>query len=107
MVEKIESMEQFQKLINGDVPVVIDCYADWCGPCRTIAPIFAKLSDEFTQVKFYKLNIDEQEDISNELQIRSIPAFFIFCKGNKIEELVGLTPAHCVPPWTTASSLVA
>lgn len=100
-------MEQFREAINGDVPVVIDCYADWCGPCRIIAPRFAELSGQYTQVKFYKLNIDEQQDISNELQIRSIPAFFVFRNGNKTEELVGANPSALNALVATASSLVA
>ncbi|KAI5998145.1 putative TRX2-thioredoxin II [Pisolithus albus] len=92
MVEEVKSYEEFQELINGDEPVIFDFYADWCGPCKTISSIFQKLSEEFTIVKFRKVNVDQQERVSEELQIRSIPTFMVFQKGNKVEEVFGANP---------------
>ncbi|GEM_PF-283991 len=66
------------------IPVVVDCYADWCGPCKRMAPIFAALSLEWqSQVKFVKLDVDAEPALARELKVRSIPTF-LFYKGGKI-----------------------
>jgi thioredoxin 1 len=59
---------------NGTKPAIIDFYADWCAPCKSIAPIFEELSQEFSNIDFYKVDIDVQNEIAMFLQIRSIPA---------------------------------
>ncbi|KAE8330820.1 thioredoxin-like protein [Aspergillus sergii] len=90
-VATINSFEQFQNLINGDKPIVIDLWATWCGPCRFISPIFEKMSDDarFGNVGFYKVDVDEQERIAQEVGVRAMPTFAVFYKGEKVDELVG------------------
>ncbi|KAI6163640.1 putative thioredoxin [Pisolithus thermaeus] len=107
MVETINSYEQFQELINGEEPVVIDFYADWCGPCKAISPIFETLSKKFGTIKFRKVNTDEQEQISQEAGIRALPTFVVFQRGNKVQELVGANPNQLEAVVQGASSLVA
>jgi thioredoxin 1 len=88
----IKSYDEFKTLINGDKPIVIDFWATWCGPCRVISPIFEKLADSHPTLGFYKVDVDEQEQIAAEVGIRAMPTFAVFHKGNKVNELVGANP---------------
>lgn len=76
--------EQFAKEVErSEMPVVIDCYASWCGPCVRMSPIFSDISNEWQQVKFVKINIDAEPALAKELKVRSIPTF-LFYKGGKL-----------------------
>lgn len=70
--------------------VLVDFYADWCGPCKRLSPIIEEVSGEEEQVKFVKLNIDEAQDIAIEYQVMSIPTLIIFENGKEINRSVGL-----------------
>ncbi|KAG6808946.1 hypothetical protein H0H93_016328 [Arthromyces matolae] len=94
-VTEIKSNEDFLSIINSGKPVVIDFWAAWCGPCRFISPVLETLSEneEFADVGFYKVNVDEEEQISQEVGIRAMPTFKLFQNGNKVDELVGSSPS--------------
>ncbi|CAD6588177.1 MAG: hypothetical protein TREMPRED_004951 [Tremellales sp. Tagirdzhanova-0007] len=61
MVKAIESFEEFKSLTDGAEPVVIDYWATWCGPCKLISPHFAKMEDQYPNIKFAKVDVEEQE----------------------------------------------
>ncbi|KAF5352572.1 hypothetical protein D9756_006175 [Leucocoprinus leucothites] len=92
-VTPIESFQQFNEIINSGKPILIDFWATWCGPCRVISPIFEKLSDQAPGVEFYKVDVDKQEQISQECGIKAMPTFILFKDGNKVGETVGAVPA--------------
>ena len=72
--------------------VVIDLYADWCGPCRMLAPILASLENEYTDVKFCKINVDDEPDLAKSFNVSSIP-MVAFVKDNTFADVsVGLVP---------------
>ncbi|KAF8904566.1 thioredoxin-like protein [Mucidula mucida] len=106
--EPINSLADFQKIINGDKPAVIDFWATWCGPCRMISPIFKKFAEQepYSGVGFYTVDVDEQPDISQEVQVTAMPTFLAFKGGNKIGQSMGAIPANLQALVKTAAEAV-
>ena len=88
MVKEIKENE-FKEVIK-EGKVVVDCFASWCGPCRMLSPILDSVSEEIKDYKFYKLNVDEAELISEEYGIMTIPTLLVFKDGELVETSVGL-----------------
>ncbi|KAF8481627.1 thioredoxin-like protein [Russula ochroleuca] len=106
-VTPINSHSDFQNIIKSGRVVVVDFWATWCGPCRVISPVFEKLSNNnYSGVEFYKVDVDEQSDISQEVGIRAMPTFAIFKDGQKVNELVGANPAGLETLISQAVTLV-
>ncbi|MBE5863802.1 MAG: thioredoxin [Lachnospiraceae bacterium] len=73
-----------EEVVKSDIPVLVDFYADWCGPCKMMGPVVEKLAEEFDgKVKVGKVNVDEQEDLAARFNVMSIP-FFAFIKDGKM-----------------------
>ncbi len=80
-------------VLDSDVPVIVDFWAEWCAPCRQIAPIIKGLADEYgDRVKVVKMNIDESPQTPGQYQIRSIPTVLAFQNGQVVEQLMGARP---------------
>ena len=88
MVNKINENE-FNDKINVSKKVIVDCYADWCGPCRMLSPIIDEVAEELKDCDFYKLNVDEANEIPKKYGIMSIPTILIFDNNELIEQIVG------------------
>lgn len=84
--------ENFEKeVLNSEKPVLVDFFADWCGPCKMMAPIVEELATELDgKVKVGKINVDENSDIAVEYNVMSIPTLIIFKNGKEEKRLVGL-----------------
>ena len=79
-----------QAIEESEVPVLVDLWATWCGPCRMIAPIVEELSDEFDgQLNVFKVDVDEAEQVAMQLGIMSIPTLIVFKNGEEQERIVG------------------
>lgn len=86
--------KDFEKdVIKSDLPVFVDFWAEWCGPCRMVAPVVDELSKQYEgKMKFVKLNIDENPQIPNKFNIRGIPTLIIFDQGEAVKRIVGAAP---------------
>ncbi len=87
---KIINADEFKTEISKDTPTVVDFFADWCGPCRMMAPVFEELSKEMAgKVNFVKVDTEADPEIAQDYEIRGIPTLIIFKKGEEITRLVG------------------
>lgn len=82
-----------QEVLKSDLPVVVDFWAPWCGPCRMVGPTVDKLSEEYQgRLKFCKLNVDENRDMAAKYQVMSIPLLLFFKDGQLVDQSLGAVP---------------
>lgn len=75
----------FNSIINAETPVLIDFYATWCGPCKTLSPILEKLKDEFgTSIKIIKIDIDKNQPLAQKNNVKGVPTLILFKKGKQV-----------------------
>ena len=91
----VDSFEE--EVINSELPVLVDCWAPWCQPCLIVAPIVKEVAEEYQEkVKFYKLNVDEAQEIAARYGIMSIPTLLIFKGGEVVDQIIGAVPAEMI-----------
>ncbi|KAJ5531912.1 Thioredoxin [Penicillium frequentans] len=89
-IHEIKNLSDFlEKILNSQDLVVLDCFAEWCGPCKAIAPVIEQWSNENPHIKFYKVDVDKADDVAQELNVRAMPTFMFFKGGEKVTEVVG------------------
>jgi len=92
-MQNVQNKKQFDQLLNQSNPILLDFYADWCGPCQTLLPTVEKLSKEYKEtVEIRKVNVDENKELAAQFQIRSIPALFFIKDGVIVDKVNGLAP---------------
>ena len=90
MEPKFTTADFEKEVLEADIPVLVDFYADWCGPCKMMAPIVAQLAEEYDgKVKVGKCNIDDEDGLARMYRVMSIPTFKIFVDGKDVATIVG------------------
>ena len=93
MEHKFTTANFDEEVLGADIPVLVDFYADWCGPCKMMAPVVEQLAEEYEgKIKVGKCNIDEEEEIRARYSVMSIPTMKIFVKGEEAASLLGAMP---------------
>jgi len=92
----VSSKDFESRVLQADEPVVVDFWAEWCGPCRMMAPVLEQLAGELQgRVSFAKLNVDENPDLSGRYEVEGIPTLVVFAEGREVGRIVGFAPkAH-------------
>lgn len=95
MVKELNGVDFRVEVLESDIPVLVDFWAPWCGPCRMLGPIIDTLSNELEgKAKVFKINVDDNAEAANRYQIISIPTVLIFDKGELKNTLLGVHPKH-------------
>ncbi len=90
---ELKDSEFVDEVLSSDVPVVVDYWAPWCGPCRMASPVIEKMAAEYQgKIKVCKLNIDEEREVATQYGIMSIPTFHIFKDGVMVDQVGGVAP---------------
>lgn len=92
MVQHVSEVDFNEVVLNFEGVVLVDFWATWCGPCKMIAPVVEEVSNEVSNARFVKVDVDENENLANKYQISSIPTLMIFKNGTPVDTLVGFMP---------------
>ena len=84
--------ENFALIKNSEKTVLLDFYADWCGPCRMVGPVVEEIANEREDILVAKINVDDEPDLAMELGVSSIPALFVLRDGNVVNQALGARP---------------
>ena len=88
--------DEFNEIIKGEKPVVVDFHADWCGPCKVLSPILDELDSELDDVEFVKINVDDYPELSGSYEIMAVPTVIMFQDGEVKNRFSGVQPKETI-----------
>lgn len=104
MIKPVSDKDFEEEVINSDLPVLVDFWAEWCGPCRMLTPVLEQLSGEMAgKVKIMKMDIDDNPDTPSRLGVRGIPTMILFKNGQQVAVKVGAVPKNVLQDWLNNS----
>ena len=104
MAKQIRDDEFESEVVNSKLPVLVDFWAEWCGPCRMLTPILEQLSDEIRdKVKIVKMNIDDNPETPSKFGVRSVPTMILFKDGKQLDVKVGVQPKNALQDWINST----
>ncbi|CEP22664.1 TRX1 [Cyberlindnera jadinii] len=92
-IKEVENLQKFRELIDSPKLTITDFYATWCGPCKAISPVLEKFNQEYTDVQFLKVDVDQAQDIAMEYGITAMPTFVLFKDNDALGKIVGANPS--------------
>ncbi len=102
---KIDTSNFESDVLNSDIPVVVDFWAEWCGPCKAIGPSLEEISDEMAgKVTIAKVNMDENPELASKYGVRSIPTLLMFKGGEPVAIQVGAAPKNKLSDWISSEA---
>ena len=89
--------DNFQELVlNADIPVLVDFFATWCGPCKMIAPILEEIADEHPEIRVCKIDVDQESELTGQFGITSVPTLLVFRDGEMVSKTTGARPKQAI-----------
>ena len=99
MVTEVTDQDFEEEVIKSVLPVLVDLWAPWCGPCRIVAPVVDKLAERYEgKFKFYRLNVDENPQTASKYKVMSIPTLIFFKGGEAVDTVIGAVPERVLQP---------
>ena len=99
MVTDVTDQDFEEEVIKSTLPVLVDLWAPWCGPCRMVAPVVDKLSEKYDgRFRFYRMNVDESPQTAAKYRIMSIPTLIFFKGGEAVDTVIGAVPERVLEP---------
>ena len=95
---RVINENEFNELVSDGL-VLVDFFAEWCGPCRMLAPILEDFASEESEIEVYKVNVDNEPDLAREFQVSSIPTMILFKDGKQIDKKIGFAPKDALKAW--------
>ena len=100
MTQPLTDIQFSEKVLNSKGLVLVDFWAEWCGPCRQLGPILEEIDSEIgDMVSIYKMNVDDSPEVASQFGIRSIPTMFLFKDGKQVDSKVGLNTQSTIQSW--------